>query len=246
MKNAILEVSQVYKSFGLHEALRGVSLTLYAGEVVSLLGVNGAGKTTLSAIMAALLPPTGGDVRYRGVSIYEDVSAYRMHVGYCPQHVALLHYGTVYDHLWWTGAAFGFSRDIIEERIELLADQYTLHAVLRRDPDTLSGGYRRRLSLARSVFHNPSIIVLDEPTVALDPHIRRQVWEHICMLRDTGKSVVLTTHYLDEAEYVSDQVHVLEKGIIIKSGSPRDLIAAAGKKRLEEVFLSMIDEEMCI
>jgi ABC-2 type transport system ATP-binding protein len=233
----------VTKRFGEKEALKGVSIDFKKGEVVSLLGANGAGKTTLSSILATLRPPTSGDVLYRGVSIYTDVMAFRLKIGYCPQRPNFNKDLTMYENLEFGGLYFGMSRDAVRERIAQLTEKLSLQGFLHNYPDSLSGGYKQRFMIARSLLHNPDIIILDEPTVALDPHVRLQLWEYIKAMRDSGITIILTTHYIDEAEYLSDRVCVLENGLIKLVDTPKNLMETFKKSKLEDVFIHLMKHD---
>jgi ABC-2 type transport system ATP-binding protein len=240
----LLEVFGVSKRYGQREVLHEVSLEVRRGEVMGLLGVNGAGKTTLSSIIAAVHPPTAGDVRYCGTSIYQDIISYRTHIGYCPQKISegasLL---SVYEQLWFAGQFFGLSGDVLKERIDSVVSSFSLKDVINRPLSELSGGYRQRFALARSVIHQPDIVILDEPTVALDAHVRRQLWDYIRMMRSEGVAIVLTTHYLDEAEFLSDRICILHHGLVSFMGDPHVWMGQLGKKSLEAAFLHMLAGE---
>lgn len=242
MNTALLEIKNLKKKFGEHQALKGVSLTLNKGEIVSLLGANGAGKTTLSSIIATLHPPTQGDILFNGVSIYDDIAHYRHAIGYCPQKPNLNNLLTLEQNLIFAGKYFGMSDDAIKNRIEELAEQFKLKQYLQSKPDVLSGGYKQRFLIARSLMHSPQLIILDEPTVALDPHVRQQLWDYIKRMKQSGLSVLLTTHYLDEAEFLSDRVCVLDRGQVLLIDTPDNLMSSFKKKRLEDVFIHLMNE----
>jgi len=223
--------------------LNGVNLSINEGEIYCLLGVNGAGKTTLSSIIATLRPPTSGDILFKGNSIYKDLLSYRSSIGFCPQKPNLNNYLTLRENLQTSGRYFGMNNDLIDLRIEELAHQFEFKAYLDRKPEVLSGGYKQRFTLARSVLHNPRLVILDEPTVALDPHIRRQLWDYIKKLKEKNISVLLTTHYLDEAEVLSDRVCVLEKGQVRLIDTPANLMNSFQKGSLEDVFVHLMSEQ---
>lgn len=241
--STLLEVKGVRKYYGVKEALKGVSLTINQSEVVSLLGVNGAGKTTLSNIIATLCPPSAGDVLLHGTSIYNDIMAYRKIIGYCSQTNNLNPLLTLEDNLFQAGRCYGISEGQLKIRFEELVEHFGLHEYVKATASMLSGGYKQRFMIARSLMHNPSLVILDEPTVALDPHIRHQLWELIKGLKQQNVSVLLTTHYLDEAEYLSDRVCVLHHGEVIAVNSPESLKAQYNKGRLEEVFLQLLHDQ---
>lgn len=238
----VLEITNIKKRFGSYEALKGVSLTLFRGEILSLLGVNGAGKTTLSSIIATLHPATEGSITINGSSIYDNIVAYRHSIGYCPQKPNLHNQLTLYDNLLFAGRFFGMHDADIKNRIIELSEQLGLESYLQAKPETLSGGYKQRFSIARSLIHKPSLIILDEPTVALDPHIRHQLWQLIRELKNQQITVLLTTHYLDEAEVLSDRVCVLDQGTIRLIDTPQHLMSSYKHNNLEDVFLQLINE----
>lgn len=241
--HTFLEVHGVRKYYGTKEALKGVSLSINAGEIVGLLGVNGAGKTTLSNIIASLCPASAGDVLFRGASIYQNITGYRMHIGYCPQTNNLNRMLSLEENLLQAGRYYGMDESALKERLAMLSEQLSLHEYLKYRPDMLSGGFRQRFMIARSIMHSPSLVILDEPTVALDPHIRHQLWQLIKTLKQQGISVLLTTHYLDEAEYLSDRVCVLHNGEMLVTDTPDNLKSQYSKGRLEEVFLQLMKEK---
>ena len=240
--STFLEIKQVRKYYGTKEALKGVSLTINSGEIVSLLGVNGAGKTTLSNIIATLCPASEGDVLFQGTSIYTNITDYRMHIGYCPQTNNLNPMLTLEDNLMQAGRYYGMDEVTLKQRFDELISHFDLHEYIKGSSYMLSGGYKQRFMIARSLMHKPSLVILDEPTVALDPHIRHQLWELIRNLKKLGVSVLLTTHYLDEAEYLSDRVCVLHHGKVLVTETPHNLMKQHKKERLEDVFLHLMHE----
>ncbi len=241
----IEDLKKVYKSSKqVINALDGVSLHIYEGEILGLLGVNGAGKTTLSSILATLHPPTSGDVLFDDRSIYEDINGYRRFIGFCPQRPNLILELTVHQNLLFAGRYFEMSEDQVQKRIDYFAQKYGLQKYLAMKPAELSGGYRQRVMIARSLMHNPKLLILDEPTVGLDPHIRHQLWEEISVLKKEGVTIILTTHYIDEAEILSDRICILDKGKVKLVDTPENLKNAYQKSRLEDVFLKLMHEEV--
>ncbi len=170
-------------------ALTNVDLTIYEGEIISLLGVNGAGKTTLSSILATLHPPTSGDVLYKGKSIYQSLIAYRESMGFCPQKANLDPYLNVEENLIFAGRYFLMPEQEITKRVNELIEQFDLGAYRTFKVDALSGGYKQRVSIARAIIHTPKILILDEPTVGLDPNIRRVLWNIIKNLKNLGMTI---------------------------------------------------------
>lgn len=247
MDNVLIEIKDVCKVFRekkiLYEALKGVSLKIYDSEVICLLGVNGAGKTTLSSIIASLHPPTSGEVYWRGKSIYKDLVAYKKMIGLCPQKPNLDKILTLEENLVFSGRYFGLSIKESQKRKDELMEQFSLSSYKNFLVDHLSGGYKQRFLIARTLMHSPKLVILDEPTVGLDAHIRRALWDVIASLKEDGTTVLLTTHYLDEAEMLSDRICLIHQGKIFSVDTPKNLKEKYGKNTLEEVFLQFIDDE---
>ncbi len=246
--DTLLEVRKVSKTYfdkkgrEIKRALQEASFDLYKGEVLGLLGVNGAGKTTLSSILATMHPPTFGEIMWRGESIYKQLLEYRKVVGMCPQKPNIEKRLNVEENLIFAGRCYGLNRQQASERKESLVTQFNLGEYLHTTTDQLSGGYRQRFLIARALMHQPQLLILDEPTVGLDPHIRRQIWETIKTLKSEHVSIILTTHYLDEAEYLADRVCLIHNGLIRTIDTPDRLKKFHQKNNLEEVFLTFIDD----
>ncbi len=241
---SIRNIKKTYHSRGkVTKALKGVSFDMYKGEILGLLGVNGAGKTTLSSIIATLHPPSSGDILYNGTSIYDDIYNYRFVMGYCPQKPNLNPLLTIKENLMFAGRFYGLDEQTIEERVNKLMKQYQLHKYADSFISDLSGGYKQRVSIARTLIANPKLVIFDEPTVGLDPHIRHNLWEFIKELKRNSISILLTTHYLDEAEALSDRVCVLDKGVVKVIDTPQNLKKKFNQDRLENVFISLIEEQ---
>lgn len=247
MSQHLLEIKEVSKTFftkrkAVKEALKQVSLTLYEGEVLGLLGVNGAGKTTLASILAALHPKTAGDVVWQGKSIYDNLLAYRSIVGYCPQHPNIESQLSLGENLLFSGRCYGLSQAEAIKRRDELAKEFKLETYLEAKVRQVSGGYKQRFLIARALMHRPKLVILDEPTVGLDSHIRRELWDVIRGLRKAGTAVILTTHYLDEAEYLSDRICLIHDGTIRAVDTPEGMKKRHNKNNLEEVFLQFVDD----
>ena len=240
MNNILLRIKNIKKRYSTKEALKGISLDIYKGEILGLLGVNGAGKTTLSSIIATLHPPTEGDIECEGVSIYDDIATYRYKIGFCPQRPNLDPALTLEQNLRLSGTYYQMTKEEIDRRLDFLVDQFDLREYLHQKASVLSGGYKQRFMIARALMHNPQLVILDEPTVGLDPHIRRQLWQQIRDLKQLGVTVILTTHYLDEAEQLSDRVCVLDNGLIKLVETPGKLKADFNMQNLEDVFIALM------
>lgn len=246
MSKSILEIKNLTKTYHSNGqdvcALDGVTLNIQSGEIFGLLGVNGAGKTTLSSILATLHPPTSGTILFQGVSIYEDLSRYRSALGFCPQQQNLDNDLTVFENLMFAGRYFVMPKKKIVERVQFLMQEFDLEQYRNFDVDDLSGGNKQRVLIARALMHEPSIVILDEPTVGLDPDIRRKLWDLILSLKAQGITVILTTHYLDEAEYLSDRICIMNKGKVLLIEPLKELKARHEQARLEDIFLRLMKE----
>lgn len=240
----LLSAQNITKKYGSRTVLSNISLDLYEGEIITLLGANGAGKTTLSSIIASLHPATSGNIIYQDQSIYTDLIKYRSILGFCPQKPQFPLGLTVRECLYFAGHYFLMQKEDIEQQILLLMNQFNLTEYADAQPTILSGGYKQRLLIARSLMHRPKLVILDEPTVALDPHIRRQLWDLIKNLKRNGVTVLLTTHYLDEAEVLSDRVCVLDHGLVKFIDTPQNVMSSYNKSKLEDVFLQIMQENI--
>lgn len=238
-----LSIKNITKKYGSAQVLHGVSFDIHEGEVISLLGVNGAGKSTLSNIISTLCPPTSGDIFYNGKSIYEDLMAYRFKIGLCPQHPNLHPELSIEQNLYFAGRAYHLTHKEATARTQELISVFSLEKYRDSKPKTLSGGYKQRALLARTLMHDPDIIILDEPTVGLDPHIRKELWQEIDILRKKNKSVILTTHYMDEAEQLSDRVVMLDKGVVKFIDTPQNLKRDFKQSNLESIFIQLTKTE---
>jgi len=247
MSSVFLELKQLHKTYyknkrPVKQALRGVSFDIYEGEVFGLLGVNGAGKTTLSGVLSGIHPPTSGDVLWKGRSIYSDILKYRRNVGFCPQKPNIDRSLSIDETLYFAGLCFGVAKKQVLKRRDELIELLDLGSYREANADQLSGGYKQRFLIARSLMHKPRLIILDEPTVGLDVHIRKQLWKIIQDLRKDGSTVLLTTHYLEEAEALSDRVCFIHNGEIVALDTPQELNKSFKKSNLEEVFLHLVDQ----
>ena len=223
-----IEAQGVVRSFGGVRALRGVDLTVRPGMLVALLGPNGAGKTTLVRILATLLRQDAGTVRVLGRDVLAHPYSVRSLIGLTGQYAGLDEALTGRDNLVLIGRLAGLGRREARRRAAELAERFGLAAASGRAAATYSGGMRRRLDLAASLMNRPALLILDEPTTGLDPASRAELWTALRELRDLGTTMLLTTQYLEEADRFADDVHVLDHGVIIASGTAAQLKARTG------------------
>lgn len=228
-----LEIKNLKKSYNTKEALKGISFYLEKGELLSLLGPNGAGKTTTLRIISGLTAPSSGDVLIFGKSIFEDPPWAKQKIGLVPQHINLDLELTVEENLLIHGLLYQMSYKEIKKRMIELLEFAGLKERFKSKVKELSGGLKRRLLIIRALFHSPEILLLDEPTVGLDPHIRRKLWNFIKQIQNQGTSILLTTHYMEEAEFLSDQVAFISQGQIVKIDKPESLIKSLGEFALD-------------
>lgn len=223
------------KAFGSHLAVDGIDLDIPRGQCFGLLGPNGAGKTTTLRLLLGLTPFDAGDLRVFDLAIPEQTRAARARIGIVPQADNLDPDFSVAENLLVYASYFGLSRREIEPRIERLLAFASLNE--RRDAriDTLSGGMQRRLTIARALVNDPDLVVLDEPTTGLDPQARHVIWSRLSDLRDQGKTLLLTTHYMEEAERLCDQLVVVDRGRVLDRGSPRELISRLVEPEVIEI-----------
>ncbi|QBS38325.1 ATP-binding cassette domain-containing protein [Thermaerobacter sp. FW80] len=234
-----VETVQLTRSFGDFVAVDHLDLAIPAGTIFGLLGPNGAGKSTTIKMLTTLLPPSGGTARVAGFDVVRQPAAVRRRVGYVPQFLSADGALTGYENLLIFAKLYGIpARERygrIMELLELVGLGDAAHTLVRR----YSGGMIRRLEIAQSLLHRPAVLFLDEPTVGLDPTAHRGVWEQVRLLRDRfGTTVVLTTHYMEEADELCDQVAILHRGQVAAVGSPAALKAQVGAAAtLEDVFV---------
>ncbi len=234
MERFALEIRNLKKRYGQRLALKGISFSLKEGELFSLLGPNGAGKTTTLRILSGLTSSTEGEVYLFGESLLQNELWAKTKIGLVPQQVNLDLELTVEENLLIHGLLFKMSLREIKKRIDELLELADLKERKNSKVKELSGGLRRRLLIIRALLHQPKILLLDEPTVGLDPHIRRKIWSFIKQIQNKGTTILLTTHYMEEAEVLSDRVAFIVEGQIIDINTPKDFI-----KRLGEVALDV-------
>jgi lipooligosaccharide transport system ATP-binding protein len=212
------------KRFGSFMAVDGIDFDLYRGEAFGFLGPNGAGKSSTMRMIGCVSPPSGGELRILGADPVKDGSMIRARLGVVPQEDTLDVELTVRENLLVYGRYFGLSRKLIRERTEQLLEFVQLEDRAKDKVEPLSGGMKRRLTIARSLINDPDILILDEPTTGLDPQARHVVWDRLFRLKQRGVTLILTTHYMDEAEQLCDRLVVMDHGRFAAEGSPRELI----------------------
>ncbi len=220
-----IEVDSVTKRFQDTVAVDNVSMKVARGELFGLLGPNGAGKSTLTKMLSGMINSTSGTIKVGGYNIRDDPMKVKESLGVVPQDIVLYDYMNARENLAFFGRLYGLSGSKLRNRIEELLKFTQLdQKAVKRHISTYSGGMKRRVNIAAALLHEPQVILLDEPTAGLDPKNKLALWEIIQTLHKEGKTIVLTTHMMDEAEELCNQVAIMDKGKIIALGSPRQLI----------------------
>jgi len=236
----MIRVLNLVKRYGSITAVRDVSFNVRAGEIFAFLGPNGAGKTTTIKILTTLLKPTSGKVEVNGFDPTKDQSEVRKRFGIVFQDPSLDDQLTAYENMDFHGALYSVPGKMRKERIEQLLNLFQLWDRRSDLVKTFSGGMRRRLEIARSMLHTPTIIFLDEPTLGLDPQTRNQLWRQVRHLNETEAiTVFLTTHYMEEAERMADRIAIIDHGAIVAQGTLAELKENSGSDSLEGAFLKL-------
>jgi lipooligosaccharide transport system ATP-binding protein len=236
MTDALLVLDNVRKRYGSHEVVRGISLSLARGECFGLLGPNGAGKTTTLRLCLGLTDPDAGTIVLGGLPVPQAAREARLRIGVVPQDDSLDPDFTVTENLLVYGRYFGLPPAAIQARVPWLLEFAGLAHKAGESIRALSGGMKRRLALARALVNDPDLVFLDEPTTGLDPQARHLIWERLKQLVAAGKTLLLTTHFMDEAERLCDRLAVIDHGTLVAQGSPRALVAAHVEPDVVEVY----------
>jgi ABC-2 type transport system ATP-binding protein len=236
-----LEISELAKRYPTGtEALRGVSLNIEEGAFFGLLGPNGAGKSTLIHCTTGLAVPTGGTIRVFGHDAVRDYEQARVAVGLAPQELNLDFFLTVEESLDYHAGYFGMPRRERRERVRELLDAFSLTEKAKDRTRWLSGGMKRRLILARALMHRPRLLILDEPTAGVDVELRLELWHYVQRINEEGTTILLTTHYLEEAEQLCDEIAFINHGEIVAQGTSGELAARMGVGSLEDAYLELV------
>ena len=236
-----IETIALTKQYGKLTALDGLDLQVRQGELFSLLGVNGAGKTTAIKLLTCLSKPTSGDARVGGHSITKEPDRVKALIGVSPQETAVAPNLTVEENLALICGIHGFSKEKTARRIGELSAQFSLDSVLKRKAGKLSGGWQRRVSIAMALISQPQILFLDEPTLGLDVLARHELWDIIQKLKG-HVTIILTTHYMEEAQALSDRIGILKDGHLLAVGTAAELMDRAGTGDFETAFVSIVKE----
>lgn len=239
-----LEIQELRKTYSNGvEALKGISLTVKEGDFFALLGPNGAGKTTLIGIVTSLVNKTSGDARIFGASIEADPSLAKTYIGVVPQEFNFNIFSKVIDIVLTQAGYYGIPRSEALPRAEQLLKDLGLWEKRHQPAQSLSGGMKRRLMIARGLIHNPRLLILDEPTAGVDVEMRLGMWDFLRKLNQSGTTIILTTHYLDEAEELCRNIAIINKGVIVINEPMQKLLESQGHQSLEKIYLNLIQGE---
>jgi lipooligosaccharide transport system ATP-binding protein len=233
--SSLIHARGLEKRFGERVAVAGIDFDVHRGEAFGFLGPNGAGKSSTMRMIGCVSPPSGGTITVLGLDPDRDGPRIRNRLGVVPQHDTLDQELTVRENIVVYGRYFGLPRDALRRKADELLEFVQLSDRAGDKVEPLSGGMKRRLTIARSLVNAPDLMLLDEPTTGLDPQARHVVWEQLFRLKQRGVTFVLTTHYMDEAEQLCDRLVVMDKGLIVAEGSPRELIERYSTREVLEL-----------
>jgi len=242
MKDRVIEVENLTKRFGNFTAVDAISFEVKRGEIFGFLGANGAGKTTAIRMLIGLSKPTSGQGMVAGYDIARKPEQIKKRIGYMSQKFSLYNDLSVTENIRFYGGIYGLDKEQIKEKSKQILQDLQLTEVAGQLVASLPLGWKQRLAFAVSMVHDPSIVFLDEPTGGVDPHVRRQFWETIYQVAEEGRTVFVTTHYMDEAEYC-DRISVMVAGKIEALDTPANLKQKYGVSSMDEVFLKLARQQ---
>ncbi|MFX1264092.1 MAG: ABC transporter ATP-binding protein [Promethearchaeota archaeon] len=244
MSEHAIKIENLTKRFGEVTAVNDLSLEIGWGELFGLLGPNGAGKTTVINILSTLLEPTDGVASIADNDVIFGADEVRKIIGVCPQEPSFYEHLTGRENIELFGDLHEVPKDLLKDRVETMLKKIGLEEDADRRAGQYSGGMIRRVSTIMALISNPRVALLDEPTVAMDPVSRRAVWDFIRELKSNGMAIILTTHYMEEAEELCDRVGIIDQGELIALGTPKDLMEQHDGKDLEEVFINLTGKKL--
>jgi ABC-2 type transport system ATP-binding protein len=239
-----IQVQELYKSFGEIKAVQGVSFEVQPGEIFSLLGPNGAGKTTIISMLSTLLRPDRGDALVMGHSITSEAMKVREALGVVPQEIALYEDLTARENLNFWGKMYGLRGSALRQRVEEILQIIGLTERADGRVGKFSGGMKRRVNIAVALLHKPQVIFMDEPTVGIDPQSRRNILDSVVALKEQGMTVLYTTHYMEEAQELSDHLGIIDHGSLIASGTHDELVRIVGEMDRLQLGINVPAEEV--
>ncbi len=240
----MLRVENLYKSFNHVKAVEGVSFEVSRGQVFGLLGPNGAGKSTTISVISTLLEPDSGDVFLEGKSILSNPEIIRKNLGVVPQDIALYPTLSGYENLSFWGSVYGLRGAELKKRIAEVSDVIGLNGRLKDRVDKYSGGMKRRINIGAALLHKPEILIMDEPTVGIDPQSRNHILDTVLELNRQEMTIIYTSHYMEEVEYLCNEICIMDEGRIIASGNKQELIDLVKEKTQINIKLNTMNDSV--
>lgn len=241
----LLQTKDITKRFGSFEAVKGVSIDIKPGQVVGLLGPNGAGKSTTISMIATLAKPSTGDILFKGESLLQNPKPAQKKLGIVPQNIALYKDLSGYENLKYWGSVYGLSGTALKQRIEVVSEIIGISDRLKDPVKHYSGGMQRRINIGAALLHEPELLIMDEPTVGIDPQSRNHILSTVKHLNEQGMSILYTSHYMEEVEYLCEYVYIMDMGKVIAEGSQHALVAQVADHQTLSIRLeagSTLDE----
>ena len=244
---AILEINSLRKTFGEKTVVNGLSFKVNEEEILGFLGPNGAGKSTTISMITTILDFDEGKVLFEGREVNSDDNDFKKILGYVPQDIALFNDLTAYENVKFFGSLYGLKGSYLNNRVKEALELVGLYDRKNDYPDSFSGGMKRRINIACSIVHKPKILIMDEPTVGIDPQSRNNILEVAKSLRDEGTTIIYTSHYMEEVEAICNRLIILDNGQIVESGYKDEIktkYRSKGLNNLEEIFLYITGKEL--
>lgn len=227
----MLTINNLKKNYGDIQAVKGVHLEVKKGEIIGLLGPNGAGKSTTISMISTLIKPDAGSVEFKGIDILKDPKPIQKVLGIVPQEIALYPTLTGYENLKFWGSAYGLKGSALKEKIEVVSEIIGIKDRLKDKVEKYSGGMKRRINIGAALLHDPELLIMDEPTVGIDPQSRNHILETIKQLNEKGMSIIYTSHYMEEVEFLCDRIYIMDEGVVIAEGTKDSLVASVNGER---------------
>ncbi|CEN83548.1 ABC transporter ATP-binding protein [Paraclostridium sordellii] len=243
----ILEINSLRKTFGEKTVVNGLSFKVNEGEILGFLGPNGAGKSTTISMITTILDFDEGKVLFEGREVNSDDNDFKKILGYVPQNIALFNDLSAYENVKFFGSLYGLKGSYLNNRVNETLELVGLYDRKNDYPDSFSGGMKRRLNIACSIVHKPKILIMDEPTVGIDPQSRNNILEVVKSLRDEGTTIIYTSHYMEEVEAICNRIIILDNGQIVEFGYKDEIktkYRSKGLNNLEEIFLYITGKEL--
>lgn len=240
----LLKVENLCKYYGSVKAVDGIEFEIRKGEVFGLLGPNGAGKSTTISMISTLVAPTQGDIQFMGSSILKDSEELRKNVGIVPQDIALYPTLTGYENLSFWGSLYGLKGSELKGRIGEVAEIIGLNGRIKDRVDKYSGGMKRRLNIGAALLHRPQLLIMDEPTVGIDPQSRNHILDTVLELNRQGMTIIYTSHYMEEVEYLCSRICIMDQGKIIAAGTKDELVDILKGQNQVCIKLDKVNEEI--